>query len=896
MKYTTVIAASMAAGVSADSWSQWSSSSSSSTSSKPVAATSSAAYCPSKVTETHTTTATCAEHTSEIYSTTITVDSPKTKTVTVGSDGKTAENVWEEWTATSSIPAAPTSLPAGCVPKVETETATEWVTKTGSSTTVYKSTLFVGGGEAATTTVTITEAGSWPTGSASTGSGEGWPVGASISIGDSGISVGVSDKIVGTGYDVYQWTVPIPTNTQSYAAPEYTQNADGNWGYEWGSWDGPGSDSPSKNATGGNGYNITAGSPGSNVTAPYLPLKDQWSCNDAGDRSKWCNGKNIDSDYYQDYFSGHTCTADLTITNTTLNFDGVERLAFAINGQVPGPLIECNWGDIIQVTVHNKLTVNGTSIHWHGFQQRGTNDMDGVPGVTECPLAPGESRTYTFHASSYGTTWYHSHFLAQYGDGVYGPIIVHGPATANYDEDMGTVNLQDTFNVTAAQQNWIIAHQGPKNTVNYLLNGHNTKWDLSRGQHALWEVEAGKKYLFRFINSAAQNMYSLSIDNHKFQVIAADFVPIVPYETEWLNIGIGQRYDVIVEMNQAVSSYFLRAVTQLGCPSACDNTGLGQANGIIAYKGVETSPYALPTSSINGGKTISDFNICFDEPLSSLVPHLQKPAGTSSAFSSAASELPVNQPTAVATSDDGVAFKWNINNGAINVNYTQPTLKSLSEGNQASSTLISNPIVLYKKNQWVYFIIQNNFFAAHPIHLHGHDFSILGQGAGDFDVSTQLGSLNFDNPMRRDTAMLQGAAPGPGGAPTGYTVIGFETDNAGAWLMHCHIVWHVDGGLALQWIERPDDIVAANYVDSEFKEECSAYATYEQQSPSYNKASWEAGLKKRTFFDEQVERMNANQFNDVVRRSDSAAKRYVDNMHLKRGVGDGYRPRHFGRK
>ena len=60
---------------------------------------------------------------------------------------------------------------------------------------------------------------------------------------------------------------------------------------------------------------------------------------------------------------------------------------------------------------------------------------DGVNGVTQCPIAPGDTYTYEFHASQYGSSWYHSHYSLQYGDGAVGPITIYGPATANYDSD-----------------------------------------------------------------------------------------------------------------------------------------------------------------------------------------------------------------------------------------------------------------------------------------------------------------------------------------------------------------------------------------------------------------------------------------------------------------------------
>lgn len=90
--------------------------------------------------------------------------------------------------------------------------------------------------------------------------------------------------------------------------------------------------------------------------------------------------------------------------NATLAPDGVSMPMILVNGQFPGPTIEANWGDWIEVVVNNALT-EGTSIHWHGFLQTGTPYMDGTPGVTQCPIAPGTSFTYRFRAELYGTSW-----------------------------------------------------------------------------------------------------------------------------------------------------------------------------------------------------------------------------------------------------------------------------------------------------------------------------------------------------------------------------------------------------------------------------------------------------------------------------------------------------------
>ena len=77
----------------------------------------------------------------------------------------------------------------------------------------------------------------------------------------------------------------------------------------------------------------------------------------------------------------------------------------------------------VTVVVNNKLKSNGTSIHWHGIRQWLTMHMDGVNGVTQCPIAPGDKFNYTWRANQYGSSWYHSHHSVQYADGAAGPLV-----------------------------------------------------------------------------------------------------------------------------------------------------------------------------------------------------------------------------------------------------------------------------------------------------------------------------------------------------------------------------------------------------------------------------------------------------------------------------------------
>jgi FtsP/CotA-like multicopper oxidase with cupredoxin domain len=66
--------------------------------------------------------------------------------------------------------------------------------------------------------------------------------------------------------------------------------------------------------------------------------------------------------------------------------------------------IVADWGDDLEITVTNNLQNNGTGLHWHGMRQLGSNEQDGVNGITECPIAPGDTRVYRFKATQYGST------------------------------------------------------------------------------------------------------------------------------------------------------------------------------------------------------------------------------------------------------------------------------------------------------------------------------------------------------------------------------------------------------------------------------------------------------------------------------------------------------------
>ena len=232
----------------------------------------------------------------------------------------------------------------------------------------------------------------------------------------------------------------------------------------------------------------------------------------------------------------HDLQYHLEATDVIMAPDGFSRPMQVFNGQYPGPLIEANWGDILEITVKNSLKDNGTSVHWHGFRQQGSNEQDGVNGVTECPIPPGGSKVYRFQATEYGTSWYHSHHSVQYGDGLVGTMKINGPTNGNYDVDLGVLPITNWFHTTAfdllAQNSFL-----PPTAQNILVNGSAVF--EGKGKYATTTIKPGKKHKLGIVNSGLDSYFHVSLDGHPFTVVAADFVPIKPYKTESLVLAIG---------------------------------------------------------------------------------------------------------------------------------------------------------------------------------------------------------------------------------------------------------------------------------------------------------------------------------------------------------------------
>ena len=186
-------------------------------------------------------------------------------------------------------------------------------------------------------------------------------------------------------------------------------------------------------------------------------------------------------------------------------------------------------------------------------------NMDGVNGVTQCPIAPGDYFVYKFNVTQYGSSWYHSHYSVQYADGAVGPMTFHGPSSSEFDEAINPPLIMtdwghnSAFNaLTTGLAHLDILLDGRGNVTNFNNAVPNTTEIKAPYSITFNKSESGlpnKRYLIRIINTSFDTTFVFTIDHHVLTIVSTDFVPIQPYAKSSVIVGIGQRYNVIVEAN-----------------------------------------------------------------------------------------------------------------------------------------------------------------------------------------------------------------------------------------------------------------------------------------------------------------------------------------------------------
>ena len=426
-----------------------------------------------------------------------------------------------------------------------------------------------------------------------------------------------------------------------------------------------------------------------------------------------------------------------------------ETLTWAYNGTVPGPEIRVRQGERLRVNVDNRLDEE-TTVHWHGL--RVPNSMDGVPHLTQKPIAPGETFTYEFDLPDAGTYWYHPHQRGseQVGRGLYGPFIVEERRPIEVDRDVTWV-LDDWRLLADAQisgdfDNFHdVSHNGRiGNTVT--VNGRIPE---------TFQVRSGERIRLRLINAANARIFGLEFEGHLPRVIALDGQPVAPHAPDGDRIVIGpaMRADLIMAMTGQPGEKFTITDT--------------------FYRGLE---YRL-LDLVYGNKPFRDHPI--DAPIDLAANTMPEP------------DLAVAERHEVAF---GGGMMSGMMSGMMGGGMMGGGMSGMMGGEMMGRMMpgmrhdgvwtingisatghVMEPMLTLTRGRSYVLALHNNTAWHHPIHLHGHSFRVLSRD----------GRATRHREWQ-DTVLM---------APRERVEIAFVADNPGDWMFHCHILEHMVGGM-----------------------------------------------------------------------------------------------------
>ncbi len=427
--------------------------------------------------------------------------------------------------------------------------------------------------------------------------------------------------------------------------------------------------------------------------------------------------------------TGRVRAYQLVARPTQVDLGGTVVDTWTYGGALPGTALRATAGDRVRVAFTNDLPQE-TSVHWHGLAIR--NDMDGVPGLTMPPVAPGGRFGFDFVVPDAGTHWLHPHTGLQLDRGLYAPFIVDDPhEPGRYDLEWIVV-LDDWTDGVGPSPEQIFASlrgnggsAGGMNGMNgmsggdsadvryplYLVNGRSsTDPDVLRGR-------PGQRVRIRIINAAADTIFDVALGGHKLAITHTDGYPVAPVTATLLRIAMGERYDAVVTLGGGVFPLVAQPVGKTGMARALVRTASGAP-------GQSVRPATL------GGKPL-------------LVGDLRAGAG---------SALPARSPDSVqdlVLAGSMAGYEWTINGRT----YERTRALTVKQG---KATRLR---------------IRNQSMMAHPMHVHGHTF--------------QLGAAGGTGP-RKDTVLVP--------AMSGIDV-DLHADNPGRWMIHCHNAYHAEAGM-----------------------------------------------------------------------------------------------------
>jgi FtsP/CotA-like multicopper oxidase with cupredoxin domain len=236
---------------------------------------------------------------------------------------------------------------------------------------------------------------------------------------------------------------------------------------------------------------------------------------------------------------GRVVTIDLEAREMEWEFvPGRPTHAWGFNGQVPGPVLEANVGDVLEVRLRNSLP-EPTMIHWHGLRLPAV--MDGTEMVQRA-IAPGATFTYRFVLPDAGTFWYHPHIneTVQLERGLYGALVVRGPGEPRLDAERVLV-LDDVALDRKGQikppGRWIEGHDGRQGNTRLINGRREPELTIAAGQVERWRV----------VNASSARYVRLSIGDRPFRILGTDGgLLTAPFTTSEVLLAPADRVDLAV--------------------------------------------------------------------------------------------------------------------------------------------------------------------------------------------------------------------------------------------------------------------------------------------------------------------------------------------------------------
>ncbi|XP_071901139.1 laccase-1-like [Coffea arabica] len=531
-----------------------------------------------------------------------------------------------------------------------------------------------------------------------------------------------------------------------------------------------------------------------------------------------------------------------SLSSTTRRFEfnvkwkNVKRLCntrpvLTVNGEYPGPTISVHEGDNVEVKVTNRVDMN-TTLHWHGIRQLRTGWADGPAYVTQCPIGTGKSYTYRFTVvDQRGTLWWHAHLSWQRST-VNGAFIIYPrmpyPFSVPIQEEI-PITFGEWFNsdVMAIEKDMMLTGVGPNASDAYTINGlPGPLYNCSLKDTFIKTVEHGKTYLLRIINAALNDELFFAVADHTLTVVEIDAVYTKPFTTKAIMIAPGQTTNVLLTANQKPDStgmFVLAARPYLTSIFPFDNS---TTIGFLKYKTTKSKetvelplpPYTLPSNlpALQDTEFATEFAKQLRSLGSAQYPCKVPKKVHKQVITTIGLNLQECTPNKTCKGFRNQRFLASMNNQSFirpPISILECHYKNLSMANLFSNFPEKPPVpfnytgvnpltenmnaefgsklVVVPYGTRLEIVLQDTNFLNpenHPIHVHGHNFFIVGRGFGNFDAEKDPLHYNLVDPPERNTVAV------PIG---GWAAIRIHADNPGVWFIHCHLEEHTTWGLAM---------------------------------------------------------------------------------------------------